>query len=269
MPYPSPFEIGQDKDIGSALNLSLILIASLILMILLSLNGCKNDTELTQNSVNFKISNNENSVKLDGNDLNFNYKGLECGAQLNLKPSEGGLIIESNVYLSDDKIIISKGLMSGLICNQEVKCDGRYCKAGNYEIDLDPLIQEINKIEPVHPLLDVERNVIGIDGKTVNRYHIFNEAIYTNSSGKLIKKENSDSLINDTWNGKKIFSVVKIEDDPDFDIIIDDFNSTAIDYRVKVLNSTILNSTIPIKINGITQENVILDKNEIEKHDLK
>ena len=49
MPYPSPFEIGQDKDIGSALNLSLILIASLILMILLSLNGCKNDTELTQN----------------------------------------------------------------------------------------------------------------------------------------------------------------------------------------------------------------------------
>src|SRR3990167_10655881 len=219
MPYPSPFEIGQDKDIGSALNLSLILIASLILMILLSLNGCKNDTELTQNSVNFKISNNENSVKLDGNGLNFKYKDLECGAQLNLKSSEGSLISKSDISITDDKISISKGVISRLNCNYEVNCNKDVCIANNIEIQLDPLIQEINKIEPVHPLLDVERNVIGIDGKTVNRYHVLNEAIYTNSSGKLIKKENSDSLINDTWNGKKIFSVVKIEDDPDFDII--------------------------------------------------
>ena len=101
---------------------------------MLFLIGCNNN----QRDVKFNI---DNKVILNGNDLNFKFKDLECSGRWILKNNESGLLTQKNIEFSDT-IKFNKGILKKLECNQELSCYKNICKTDKYEIELDPEIRD-------------------------------------------------------------------------------------------------------------------------------
>jgi len=81
------------------------------------------------------------SFELDGDNVEFKFKDLECTAKWVLKDNERGLLTEEDVSITD-VIKFNKGVLKDLECNQEIVCTEDKCETDKYYIELDPEVGE-------------------------------------------------------------------------------------------------------------------------------
>jgi len=103
----------------------------IIIGMIVMLSGC----ETIKEDVGFE---------LDGDNVEFKFKDLECTAKWVLKENERGLLTEEDVSITDI-IKFNKGVLKDLECNQEIVCTEDVCETDKYYIELDPEVGEKEK----------------------------------------------------------------------------------------------------------------------------